>query len=309
MANRGNGAASASEDERSRRDAPPTVDLWRPDHLPDLVYLVCFRKRKFARFRFARLVLERIGPSKAAARLVPRIPVETLALFLSREVRTLSEDRAPLNECFELPDGDLLEYVGEHMDAAETVLRLLALHDESRLQQLVELLRLHDRAWLHTLAIEARDARLAELGFPDLHDVERLFVNWHRPLLLRKLESATLPRVGGIKEPATPMTADTVLQYVHNLREPPRDLCLDRLHFLMICQAVQDAEYKLNRMTSDTMQRSARHALEVLAKGLAASGSVPAWLASPQISTIYRLGLAGPSAATTKQASHLTTRK
>jgi hypothetical protein len=291
-----------------QRDPLPTVDLTRPHHVPTLVYMACFRRRKFARGRFARLISERIGPADASGRFITRVPVEPLALFLSREVRIVSEDSEPLNECFELPDGGMLEFVGDHMDAAETALRLLAVHDESRLVHLVDLLRMHDRAWLHTLAIEARDARLSELGFADIDDVDRLFVRWHAPLLLRKLE-----RTAGARSSAAAqgkMSAADVLMCLHRLREPLRTLSLERLHFLMVCQAVHDAGRKIRLMTPDNMHRSAAHALRVLARGIAMAGGNPALLAGPEVATVYRLGLTAESSeAKARRPGHLTTRK
>ena len=293
-----------------QREPLPTLDLTRPQHVPDLVYLACFRRRKFARGRFARFVSERIGSSNAAGRFIARIPVETLAVFLAREVRPVSDDREPLNECFELPDGGMLEFAGDHMDAAETVLRLLAVHDENRLGHLVELLGMHDRAWLHTLALEARDARLIELGFGDIDDVDRLFVPWHAPLLIRKLERAAGVRLAPASATQT-IAPDEVLTFVHNLREPQRAQALERLHFLMICQAVRDAGRKIRQMTPDNMNRSAMQALRVLAKGIAAAGGNRNLLAGPEIGTVYRLGLApAPSPAReARPSAHLTTRK
>lgn len=294
---------------RRTQEPLPTVDLSRPQHVPDLVYLACFRKRRFARARFARLVSERIGPSNAAGRFIARIPVETLALFLAREVRPVSDDREPLNECFELPDGGMLEFVGDHMDAAETVLRLLAVHDEDRLGHLVELLGMHDRKWLHTLALEARDTRLMELGLGDVDDVDRLFVRWHAPLLIRKLERGGAGAAG--QAGSTAIAPDEVLTHVHKLREPQRGQSLERMHFLMICQAVRDAGRKIRQMTPDNMNRSAMQALRVLAHGLAAAGGNRAWLAGPEIATVYRLGLAagGSAEREKRRAGHLTTRK
>lgn len=282
----------------------------RPQHVPDLVYLACFRRRKFARARFARLVSERIGPSNAAGRFIARLPVETLALFLAREVRPVSDEREPLNECFELPDGGMLEFAGDHMDAAETVLRLLAVHDENRLGHLVELLGMHDRAWLHTLALEARDARLVELGFGDIDDVDRLFVPWHAPLLLRKLERAGGARVTA-GATAAKIAPDEVLTFVHKLHEPERELALERLHFLMLCQAVRDAGRKIRQMTMDNMNRSAMQALRVLASGLQAAGGNRDWLGTTEIASVYRLGLATTQSAAKepRRTGHLTTRK
>ena len=101
--------------------------------ISDIAFLLCFRGRKFSRMRFARFVIERIGASQSTERGVLHLPPELIALFLSREMRLVHEDRAPVNECFELPDGQLLEFVGDQMEAAETVARLLLRHGESRL--------------------------------------------------------------------------------------------------------------------------------------------------------------------------------
>ncbi|MCU0692966.1 MAG: hypothetical protein MUF54_16330, partial [Polyangiaceae bacterium] len=216
------------------------------------------------------------------------------ALFLSREVRPVSDDRAPVNECFELPDGGLLEFVGDHMEAAETVARLLLIYDEARLNHVVELLTEHDRSWLHTLALEARDARLMELGFPDLDDVERLFAPWHAQLLIRKLHASLglRPPQSRARPTGPKVTGEQILAYAHGLREPQRRMALERMHFLALCQAVHDAKRIVRRMTADNVNRSAAHALRYLARGIRAAGSDMAVLAGPQIATVYRLGLA-----------------
>ena len=271
----------------------PTMDLTHPDHVGDLMYLTCFRGRKFGRSRFARIVHERISAAEATDRFVANVPVELIALFFAREVRPVSDDRAPVNECFELPDGGLLEFVGDHMEAAETVARLLLIQEEARLDHVVELLAEHDRSWLHTLALEARDARLMELGFPDLDDVDRLFAPWHAQLLIRKLqasiEASATPRV---RVPRSKVTAEAVLAFAHDLPEPTRQLALDRLYFLAICQAIHDTKRMIRRMTPDNLNQSAAVALRIIAQGIREAGGDMTLLAGPQVSTAYRLGLA-----------------
>ncbi len=271
----------------------PTMDLTHSDHVADLVYLTCFRGRKFGRARFARLIQDRVGASELTERFVTSIPVELVALFFAREVRPVSDDRAPVNECFELPDGGLLEFVGDHMEAAETVARLLLIHDEARLDHVVELLTEHDRSWLHTLALEARDARLMELGFPDLDDVDRLFAPWHAQLLIRKLQAwvdgLEAPRV---RLPRSKITAEAVVAFAHDLPEPARQTALERLHFLAICQAIHDTKRAIRRMTSDNLNQSAAVALRIIAQGLREAGGDMTLLAGPQVATVYRLGLA-----------------
>lgn len=271
----------------------PTMDLTHPDHVGDLMYLTCFRGRKFGRSRFSRLVLERIAASEATDRFVANVPVELIALFFAREVRPVHDDRAPVNECFELPDGGLLEFVGDHMEAAEHVARLLLIHDETRLDHVVELLTEHDRSWLHTLALEARDARLVELGFPDLDDVDRLFAPWHAQLLIRKLQAWAEASVEKrVHLPRAKVTAEAVLAFAHDLPEPARQLALDRLHFLAICQAIHDAKRMIRRLTPDILNQSAAIALRIIAQGIREAGGDMTLIAGPQLSTAYRLGLA-----------------
>ncbi len=271
----------------------PTMNLTHPERVSDLVYLACFRGRKFGRARFARLIHERIGSSEATERFVANVPVELVALFFAREVRPVSDDRAPVNECFELPDGGLLEFVGDHMEAAETVARLLLIHDEPRLDHVVELLTEHDRSWLHTLALEARDARLMELGFPDLDDVDRLFAPWHAQLLIRKLQAwADASLVPRHRLARSKITAEAVLAFAHDLTEPERQIALERLHFLALCQAVHDTRRAIRRMSQDSLNQSAAVALRILARGLREAGGDMTLLAGPQMATVYRLGLA-----------------
>ncbi len=271
----------------------PTMDLTDPDRVGDLMYQTCFRGRKFGRSRFSRLIQERIGALETTDRFVANVPVEMIALFLAREVRPVSDDRAPVNECFELPDGGLLEFVGDHMEAAEIVARLLLIHNETRLDHVVELLTEHDRSWLHTLALEARDARLMELGFPDLDDVDRLFAPWHAQLLVRKLqawvEASPQPRV---RVARSKVTAEAVLAFTHSLAEPTRQLALDRLHFLAICQAIHDTKRMVRRMTPDRLNQSAAVALRITAQGIREACGDMTLLSGPQLATVYRLGLA-----------------
>jgi len=269
----------------------PVLNLAHPDHVADLVYLVCFRGRKFGRARFARLMQERIGSSDAVE-LLANVPVELIALFFSRELRRVTDEQAPVNECFEMPDGGMLEFVGDQMDATETIARLLLTHDEQRLNHVVELLAEHDRSWLHTLAVEARDARLIELGFPDLDDVERLFVPWHARLLIRKLQASTMsPTARSVRLSRSKITSEAVLAYIHALQDPDRQLAIERMSFLAMCQAVQDGRMSIERLTPTNMQRSAAAALRVVAVGLREADCDMAVLAGPQVSTIYRLGL------------------
>jgi len=272
----------------------PTMDLTRPEDVADLAYLVCFRGRKFGRARFARLVQDRIGASESTERFIGQMPVEMIAVFLAREVRPVSDDRAPVNECFELPDGGLLEFVGDHMEAAETVARLLLIHDETRLDHVVELLAEHDLSWLHTLALEARDARLMELGFPDLDDVDRLFAPWHAQLLIRKLHASLglQPPQARVRTARPKVTAEQVLEHAHGLKEPTRRGTMERLHFLAVCQAIHDAKRIVRRLTPDNLNRSAAQALRYLAQGIQEAGGDLSVIEGPQIATVYRLGLA-----------------
>ena len=271
----------------------PTMNLSHPERVADLAFLACFRGRKFGRARFARLIQERIGSSEATERFVANVPVELIALFFAREVRPVSDERAPVNECFELPDGGLLEFVGDTMEAAETIARLLLIHDEPRLDHVVELLIEHDRSWLHTLALEARDARLMELGFPDLDDVDRLYAPWHAQLLIRKLQAWTEnSAVQHMRLPRSKITAEALLAYTHDLVEPDRKIALERLHFLALCQAVHDTRRSIRKMTQDNLNESAATALRILAQGIREAGGDLALLSSPQMATVYRLGLA-----------------
>jgi hypothetical protein len=269
------------------------MNLSHPERVADLAFLACFRGRKFGRARFARLIQERIGSSEATERFVANVPVELIALFFAREVRPVSDERAPVNECFELPDGGLLEFVGDNMEAAETIARLLLIHDEPRLDHVVELLIEHDRSWLHTLALEARDARLMELGFPDLDDVDRLYAPWHAQLLIRKLQAWTEnSAVQHMRLPRSKITAEALLAYTHDLVEPDRKIALERLHFLALCQAVHDTRRSIRKMTQDNLNESAATALRILAQGIREAGGDLALLSSPQMATVYRLGLA-----------------
>ncbi len=257
------------------------------------MYLTCFRGRKFGRSRFSRFVLERIAATEATGRFVASVPVEMIALFFAREVRPVSDDGAPVNECFELPDGGLLEFIGDHMEAAETVARLLSLHEESRLDHVVELLVEHDRSWLHTLALEARDARLMELGFPDLDDIDRLFAPWHAQLLIRKLqawiESSNISRV---RLPKNKVTAEAILNFANGLKDEDRDMALARLHFLAICQAIYDSKRMIRRMTPENLRHASAVALRIIAEGIREAGGDMTLIDGPQIATVYRLGRA-----------------
>jgi hypothetical protein len=258
--------------------------------LLDLVQLMCLPGRRFSRSNLARFVLDRIGSSDAAERQILELPPELLALFLAREVRVLSNDRAPVNDFFELPDGRLLEYVGDHLEAAETVARSLLAHDEARLEHVIQLLTMHGRSWLHMLSLEVRDTRLAELGLSDLDDVDRLYAPWHTVLLLRKLAAS----VSTHNFPASgrrPIDAKLIPGYLGSLREPERRLALDRLRFLIACQAVRDAGKRVGKLTEQRMARAERTVLKVLARGLKRAGADRAMLAGPQLATIFRLGL------------------
>ena len=260
--------------------------------LSDVVALTCFRGRKFSRARFSRFVVERIGATESTERTILHLAPELLAMFFSREMRLVTEDRAPVNECFELPDGQLLEFVGDHMEAAEIIARLLLKYDEARLEHVVELLRTHDRSWLHTLAVEARDGRLTELGFSDLDDVGRLYAPWHAVLLLRKL-AASMGRkaMAQRRTKAPPLRSEDVTQYFASLHEPERRVALERLRFLAACQAVHDAKRHVRRLTPKSYEQATRRVLRMLARGLRKSGVDMAALATPQIATIFRLGL------------------
>jgi hypothetical protein len=241
----------------------------------------------------ARFILERIGDSKSAERQVLELPPELLALFLSREVRVLSDDRAPVNDFFELPDGRLLEYVGDHLEAAETVARMLLANDEARLDHVIQLLTMHGRSWLHMLALEVRDTRLAELGLSDLDDVERLYAPWHTVLLLRKLAASLTSQhfpLGARKL----IAPDQIPGFLDALRDPERRLSLDRLRFLVACQAVRDAKKKVSRLKPKHLERAARLVCQVLARGLQKAGADRSMLAGPQIATVFRLGLQQP---------------
>jgi hypothetical protein len=259
--------------------------------LTDLVQLMCLKGRKFSRLRLAHFVLEKIAATEASERVILELPPELLALFLSREVRVLSDDRPPVNDFFELPDGRLLEYVGDHLDAAETIARLLQTHDEARLDHVIQLLSVHGRSWLHMLALEMRDARLAELGVSDLDDVDRLFSPWHTVLLLRKLAASMtaqhFPQAGARKL----ASAAEIPEYLAGLREPERKLALDRLRFLIACQAVRDSRNRVRKLTADNFERATRVVLRVLARGLRRAGADRSMLSGPQMATLFRLGL------------------
>ncbi|MBI5535330.1 MAG: hypothetical protein HY898_21560 [Deltaproteobacteria bacterium] len=259
--------------------------------LADLVQLMCLRGRKFSRTRLAHFVLERIGASEATERSILELPPELLALFLSREARVLADDRAPVNDFFELHDGRLLEYVGDHLEATETVARLLQAHDEARLDHVIQLLALHGRSWLHMLALEVRDARLAELGLSDLDDVDRLYAPWHTVLLLRKLAASmtaqNFPQGGARKY----IDSAEIPAYLAALKEPERRLALDRLRFLIACQAVRDSNKHVRKLTQKNFERSTRIVLKLLSRGLRRAGADRTMLTGPQIATIFRLGL------------------
>jgi len=287
-------ADGARSEHHSGANAPyPAMNLAHPERVADLAFLACFRGRKFVRGRFARLMQDRIGSSETTERFVLNVPIELLTLFLCREVRPVLNDRAPVNECFELPDGGMLEFAGDHMEAAETIARLLLSYDEQRLLHIVESLTEHDRSWLHTLAIEARDGRLADLGFADLDDVDRLFAPWHAQLLIRKLmaskANATLP---SRCLPPSKVTEDAVLAYVQRLPGSLRHAALERFHFLAMCQAVRDAGRSVHRMTQANMDHAAALALRIIVAGLREAGGEMTFLAGPQVATLYRLGLA-----------------
>ena len=284
----------ASTPKSSKKKAPRLViDISQPERIADLGFILCLRGRKFGRARFASLVQERIASSEATERFVTHIPIELVALFFAREVRPVSEDRAPVNECFELPDGGMLEFVGDHMEAAETIARLLLVHDEQRLEHVVEQLTEHERSWLHTLAVEARDARLTELGFPDLDDVDRLFAPWHAQLLVRKLQAWTKePSIANGRPHRTKISPDVILSFVQSLPSAERLIAIERLHYLALCQAVQDNRRSVSRMNGESMSQATETSLKTIARGLQEAGGNLALLASPQISTVYRLGLA-----------------
>ena len=71
-----------------------------------------------------------------------------------------------------------------------------------------------------------------------------------------------------------------------------RQLALDRLYFLAICQAIHDTKRMIRRMTSDNLNQSAAVALRIIAQGIREAGGDMTLLAGPQVSTVYRLGLA-----------------
>jgi hypothetical protein len=271
----------------------PTLNLLHPDHVVDFVHLTCFRGRKFGRARFARLIQDRVSSPEFAERFVTHVPVEMIALFFAREVRPVSEEQAPANECFELPDGGLLEFVGDHMEAAEVIARLMLHHDEARLEHVVQLMTEHSRSWLHTLALETRDARLLELGFPDLDDAERLFIPWHAQLLIRRLEAwGETTTAAKIRLAPSKVSAEAILQFVHDLPEPSRQLALGRLHYLAICQAIFDTKRYTRRMTPDGLHTSAAVALGIIAQGIREADGDISLVDGPQVATVYRLGLA-----------------
>ena len=282
---------SATKPKRLGQPAGPSAshELAIAPRLLDLVQLMCLPGRRFSRVTLARFLLDRIGSSENAERQILELPPELLALFLAREVRVLSDDRAPVNDFFELPDGRLLEYVGDHMEAAETVARALLAHDEARLDHVIQLLTMHGRSWLHMLSLEVRDTRLAELGLSDLDDVDRLYAPWHTVLLLRKLAASITSR--NFQARSRSIQAKDIPAYLAALREPERRLAVDRLRFLVACQAVHDARKRVSKLTDKRFARAERIVLKRLGRGLRRAGADLAMLVGPQIATVFRLGL------------------
>jgi len=148
------------------------------------------------------------------------------------------------------------------------------------------------------LALEVRDARLAELGLSDLDDVDRLYAPWHTVLLLRKLAASmtaqNFPQGGARKY----IDAAEITGYLGGLREPERRLALDRLRFLIACQAVRDANKRVRKLTAKNFERATRIVLKLLSRGLRRAGADRTMLAGPQIATLFRLGLQASSSAT-----------
>jgi hypothetical protein len=259
-----------------RSSAAPILDLTSPDHALIQFYLTCFRGRKFARGRFARLVMERVANQDGNDKLLLQLPVAFIGLFLAREVVPVAEDHSPANECFEMPDGNLLEFVGDHMEAAETVARTFMAHDEDLFTHIVDLLREHERTWFHTMTLEGRDEYLRELGFfPALDDSDRLFERWHPHLLLRKLQATlglTREEMDANLAAKKKVSPTRVNAFFKKLRGQEKKLALRRLGFLAMCQAVRDTRRKVQLMTPEQMQKSAQTAIEPLAIGATASG-------------------------------------
>lgn len=290
-------AQPAPQGQREANSSAPSlvIDLADVEHLRNVMYLLCYRARKFQRLRFARLLAERVANEPKTEALVAQLPVETMALFLGREVRLVPPEGAPINECFELPDGRLLEFVGEHLDVADTVLHLLSAYNEERLNHVVELLANHDRSWIYQLATETRDAYLADLGFAELDDAERLFAPWHARLLLRKLEAAASHLRHEPQPTSERLGSSALLAFVEALPEQERQLARARLHFLIACQVVRDAERKVLRLQPPLLQQSAQQALKTLARGVRHANRDLGWLRTAQMVTVFRLGLATAS--------------
>ena len=240
--------------------------------------------------------MERVANQESNDKFLLQLPDEMLGLFLAREVLPVSDEHSPANECFEMPDGSLLEFVGEHMEAAEVVARVLASHDEDRLHHIVELLRSHERTWFHTMTLELRDDMLRELGFfPALDDAERLFEPWHPHLLIRKLQ-ATLglsrEELDAKRASARKVSRMKVERFFQSLSGSEKTLALRRLSFLAMCQVVHDTKRKVQHMTSEQLRKSTETALKTIAVGASAAGLGLDVLASRELLTIYRLGLA-----------------
>jgi hypothetical protein len=158
------------------------------------------------------------------------------------------------------------------------------------LDHVIQLLSMHGRAWLHMLALEVRDARLAELGLSDLDDVDRLFAPWHTVLLLRKLAASmtALHFPQGVRKP---IESSEIPAFLASLREPERKLALDRLRFLIACQAVRDTNMRVRKLGPKIFARSTHAVLKVLARGLRRARADRSLLIGPQIATLFRLGL------------------
>lgn len=269
------------------------LDLDTPECVSDLAFLTCFRGRKFARGRFAKLVSEQLVHRGGVNEALLHLCDELLCLFLAREMRCTSEPNAVSHDCLELGDGGCVEFDGDYAEAAEAIARAVASSDEARWEHLVRQVEQHSRSWLHTLAAEARDARLAELGLGELDDPERLFLPWHRQLLLRKLlawqanDSAICVRYAQQK-----VSAQTVLSFLRELPEPWHQRAVQRVRFIALCQLVYDCKRDPLRMSQASMHQSAITCLEVLAAGVRCANGQMGLVAGPQVAFVYRLGLA-----------------
>lgn len=261
--------------------------------MSDLAFLTCFRERKFARRRFAKLVSEQLVHRGGANEGLLHLCDELLCLFLAREMCSSSEPNAVSNDCLELADGGYVEFDGDYAEAAEAIARAVASSDEARWEHLVRQVEQHSRSWLHTLAVEARDARLAELGLGELDDPERLFLPWHPQLLLRKLlawqanDNAICVRYAEQK-----VSPQTVLSFLHELPKPWHQQAMQRVRFIALCQLVYDCKRNPVLMSQAAIRQSAVTCLEVLANGVRHANGQMGLVAGPQIAFVYRLGLA-----------------